>query len=93
VSISTNAQYVTRQKYFSHPSLGYNFFPTLPIKLKLGLKVAGTLQIATHLDQSNYLANQKQGEVNKYDLIVFTKRFQSYESCGMFQGFQWIHWI
>jgi hypothetical protein len=27
--------------------------------------------IATHPDQSNYLANQKQGAVNKYDLTVF----------------------
>jgi hypothetical protein len=65
----------------------------LPIKLKSGLKVAGTLQIATHLDQSNYLPNQKQGEVNKYDMTVYTTQFQSSESCGTFQGFQWIHWI
>jgi hypothetical protein len=50
VTISTNAQYVTRPKCFSHPTLGCNFFPTLPIKLKLGLKVAGTLHIASHLD-------------------------------------------
>jgi hypothetical protein len=91
VSISTNAQYVTRQKYFSHPSLGYNFFPTLPIKLKLGLEVGDRQLIANHLDQSNYLANQKQGEVNKYDLIVFIRLFQSSESCGIYQAFQWIH--
>ncbi len=28
------------------------------------------LVIATHLDQSNYLANQKEGPVNEYDLNV-----------------------
>jgi hypothetical protein len=47
------------------------FFPTPPIKLKLGLQVHGRLLIATHLDQSNYLTNQKQGGVNKYDLTMF----------------------
>jgi len=41
-----------------------NFFPTPPIKLKLGLQVGGRLLITTHLDQSNYLANQKLGAVN-----------------------------
>jgi len=90
VSISTNAQCVTQQNYFSHATLGYNFFPTLPIKLKLGLEVGNNQLIATHLDQSNYLANQKQGEVN---LTVCTTRFQSSESCGIFQGFQWLRWI
>jgi hypothetical protein len=34
------------------------------------------LLLATHLDQSNYLANQKQGAVNKYDLIVFITLFR-----------------
>ncbi len=33
-----------------------NRFPTPPIKLKLGLQVGGRLLIATHLDQSNYIA-------------------------------------
>ncbi len=37
-----------------------NFFPTPPIKLKLGLQIGGRLLIATHLDQSNFLANQQQ---------------------------------
>ncbi len=46
------------------------FFPTPPIKLKLGLQVHERLLIATHLDESNYLTNQKQGAVNKYDLSV-----------------------
>jgi hypothetical protein len=53
-----------------------NFFPTPPIKLKLWLEVGGRLVIATHLDQSNYLANQKQGALKKYDLIVFIRVLQ-----------------
>jgi hypothetical protein len=51
---------VTLQKHFSHPSLVIYFFPTPPIKLKLGLQIGGRLLIATHLDQSNFLANQQQ---------------------------------
>jgi hypothetical protein len=51
--ISSSAQYVILQKYFSHPGLHTYFFPTPPIKLKLGLT-------ARHPDQSNYLANQWQ---------------------------------
>jgi hypothetical protein len=55
------AQYVTLQKYFSHPSLViYFFFPTSPIKLELGLQIVGRLLIATHPYPSNYLANQQQ---------------------------------
>jgi hypothetical protein len=49
---------VTLQKSFSHPSLVIYLFPTPPIKLKL--KIGGRLLIATHLDQSYYLANQQQ---------------------------------
>jgi hypothetical protein len=45
------------------------FFRTPPIKLKLGLQVGSRLLRATHLDQSNYLTNQKQGAVN-YDWTV-----------------------
>jgi hypothetical protein len=59
-SISSSAQYVTLQKYFSHPSFGYLLFPSPPIKLKLGLQMGGRLLIAAHLNQSNYLANQQQ---------------------------------
>ncbi len=54
-----------------------NFFPTPPIKVKLGVLVDGRLLIATHLDQSNYLANQKQRTVNKYDLTLFITLFQA----------------
>ncbi len=45
---------------FSHPSLVIYFFPTSPIKLKLGLQIRGRLLIPTHVDQSNYLTNQQQ---------------------------------
>jgi hypothetical protein len=27
--------------------------------------------MATHLDQSNYLANRKQGAIDKYNLTIF----------------------
>jgi len=50
-----------------------NFFPTPPIKLKMGLQGGGRLSIATHLDQSNYLANQKHGIVNTYELTMLIK--------------------
>ncbi len=63
-----------------------NFLPTPSIKLKLGLQVGGRLLIATHLDQSNYPANQKQGAVHKYYLTVFIRLFQGSEGCGFFQG-------
>jgi hypothetical protein len=56
---SSSSQYVTRQKYFSHPSLVIYCLPTPHIKLKLQLQIGGRLLIATHLDQSNYLANQQ----------------------------------
>jgi hypothetical protein len=46
-SIFSGAQYVTLQKYFSHPSLVIYFFPTSPIRLKLGLQTGGRLLIAT----------------------------------------------
>jgi hypothetical protein len=50
--MSSNAQYVTLQKYFSYPSLVIYLFPTPPIELKLGLQIGGRLVIAKHLDQS-----------------------------------------
>jgi len=63
-AFSGSAQYVTLKVYFSHPTLSY-FFPNTPIKLKLGLHINWRLLIATHLDQSIYQANQKQGVINK----------------------------
>jgi len=60
-SISSSVQCITLQKYFSHPSFSYlPLFPSPPIKLKPGLQIGGRLVIATHLDQSNHLANQEQ---------------------------------
>ncbi len=83
------------QKYFSNPST--NFFPNPSIKLKLGLQVRWRLLIATHLDQSNYLANEG---ANKYDLTLFIKLLQcssrALKAVHLFRVpayFQWIHWI
>jgi hypothetical protein len=47
--------------------LGTYFFPTPPIKLKLGLQMGGRLLVVTHW------INQKQGEISKYDLNVVLK--------------------
>jgi hypothetical protein len=46
-------------KIFSHQKLVIYFFPTTPIKLKLGLQIGGKLLIATHLDQTKCVANQQ----------------------------------
>jgi hypothetical protein len=56
--ISTSAQY-DPAKIFLASKFSYYSFPTPPIKLKLGLQTGGRLLITTHLDQSNYLANQQ----------------------------------
>jgi hypothetical protein len=47
-----------------------SFFPTPPIKLELELQIGGRrrLLIANHLDQSNYLPNQKQ-QTNKQGAV------------------------
>jgi hypothetical protein len=58
-SISSSAQYVTLQKYFSYPSLVIYCLATPPIKLKLGEQVGGDLLIASNLDQSLWSTNQK----------------------------------
>jgi hypothetical protein len=58
-NISSYAQYVTVQEYFSHPSSVFYFLPTPPIKLRL--QMSGRLLIANHPDQSLWLANQEQG--------------------------------
>jgi hypothetical protein len=56
------------------------FFPTAPIKLKSGLQIGARLLLAIHLDQSNYLANQKQEAVSKYDLTVIVRPFKGSSS-------------
>jgi hypothetical protein len=57
--ISSGAQFVTLEVYLWHPSFGCSqIFPKIPIKLTL--KMGGSVLIATHLDQSNSLANQQQ---------------------------------
>jgi hypothetical protein len=71
-----------------------NFFPAPSIHLKLGLWVGGRLLIATYVEQSNYLANQKHGAVNKYELTVFIRLFKGFSRVH-FQGssivFHWSH--
>ncbi len=67
-SISSSAQYVPLQKYFSHPSLVIYLFPTPSIKLKLGLQKGWRLLIAKHMDQSLWFANQK---LRSYLLLFF----------------------
>jgi hypothetical protein len=75
-----------------------NFFSTPPIQLKL--QVGGRLLISTHLDQSNHLANEKQGVVNKYVLTLFIRLFQSssmalkaVDCLRVLVVSPWIHWI
>jgi hypothetical protein len=48
-SIFSGAQYVTLQKYFSHPSLVIYFFAG---RTELGQQIGGELLKANHLDQS-----------------------------------------
>jgi hypothetical protein len=53
-----------------------NVFPTPQIKLKRGLQVGGWSLLATHLDQSNYVTNQRQGVLNKSNLNLFIRPLQ-----------------
>ncbi len=71
---------MTLQNYFSHPRFSYLFCPTSHIKLELRLQIAQKLLILIHMDPSNYLANQKQGAINKYDLTVFIRLFHGHSS-------------
>jgi len=75
-----------------------NFFSTPPIQLKL--QVGGRLLIATHLDQSNHLANKKQGVVNKCISTLFIRLFQGSSMALKAVDYlrvpavsSWIHWI
>jgi hypothetical protein len=82
---------VTLQKYFSHPSCLTNIFPTQPIKLKQGLQICGRVLIATDLDHWNYLANQTQGVVSKYELSVFITPLQGSSGLRKEVHFFWSH--
>jgi hypothetical protein len=75
-SISNGAQYVTPQKYFSHPSFSYLLFPNLTHKTKTGTANRWEITNSNPLDQSNSLAHQKQGAVSKNNLTVFIRLFQ-----------------
>jgi len=72
-----------------------NFFPTPPIKLKLGLQVSGRLLIATHLDESDYLANQKQWFDCVYETDPGLWKLRALEAEVIFKVplvLQLIHW-
>jgi hypothetical protein len=58
-SITSSAHYVTA-KIFLASKFSYLLFPNPPLKLKLALQKGWKLLIGTHLDQSNYLANQQE---------------------------------
>jgi hypothetical protein len=79
--ITTSATSQNWKKNTLHGSFSYLLFQSPPIKLKLGLHWSGRLLIATHLDQSNYLANQKRKYSQfKHDLTLFIRLFQASES-------------
>ncbi len=75
----SGVQYVTMQKYFSHPSSIIYFFLTPPIKIKLGLQIGRRLLIDTRLDQSNTLANRQQ-------VLGFAAPFTSLSKLCKMQG-------
>jgi hypothetical protein len=110
-TISIKAQFVALQNilFTSTFQLLPYFFSNPTHKTETGFgKWAGRLLIATHLDQSNHLPNQRQGIVNKYiNLTVFVRLFQgalwklcafssgsqqSFSSSG-FTGFDWWTWL
>jgi hypothetical protein len=53
--------------------------------LKLGLQIGRRLLTETHLDQSNYLANEKQRAASKYNLTGFIRLFQGSSRCEFFR--------
>jgi hypothetical protein len=48
------------QEHFSQSKISYLLFPNLTHKTEIGTRKGGRLLIATHLHQSNHLANQQQ---------------------------------
>jgi hypothetical protein len=81
ITTSATPQNWKKKKKHLHASSSYLLFQNPPIKLKCGLHRRGRLLIATHLDQSNYLANQKRKYSQlKHDLTLFIKLFQASES-------------
>jgi hypothetical protein len=70
--------YITNQL---HGSFSHLLFQNPPIQLKCGLHRRGRLLIPTHLDQSNYLANQKRKYSQlKHGLTPFIRLLQASES-------------
>jgi hypothetical protein len=90
---------VTLQKYFSNPSFTF-FFSNLTHKTETGTANRWETPNSKHLDQSIFLANQKQGAVNKCNLIVFIRLFQgssgalkALHSSGSQQSSSESHWM
>jgi len=71
--MSNGAQYVTLQKYFSHLTL--IFFPTPPIKLKLGLHIEFETN-CNPVGPIKFSSRSKQGSITKYDLSIRNILFQ-----------------
>jgi hypothetical protein len=79
--ITTSATSQNWKKKHLHGSFSYLLFQNPPIKLKCGLHRRGRLLIATHIDQSNYLANQKRKYSQlKHDLTLLIRLFEASES-------------
>jgi hypothetical protein len=81
-------------KKISHSQVLITFLSISPIKLKLGLQIiVQRLLIATHLEQSNYLPNQKQRQFNIYNWYETDSSRRS-ESCAFFRliGF-WLFYL
>jgi hypothetical protein len=51
---------IALQEHFSQSKISYLLFPNLTHKTEIGTRKGGRLLIATHLHQSNHLANQQQ---------------------------------
>jgi hypothetical protein len=68
----SGAQYVTLQKYFSHPSLVIYFFPITPIQIKLALKrkEVGDHEQQTTSTEHNDWPNKNRDQ--QFDYIQYT---------------------
>jgi hypothetical protein len=75
--------YITKleKKKHLHGSFSYLLFQNPPIQLKCGLHRRWRRLKATHLDQSNYRANEKRKYSQlEHDLTLFIRLFQASES-------------
>ncbi len=66
---SSGAQYVTLKLFLTSKFSYLNFFPTPPIKLKLGSEIDERSLLVDYMDQSLWLTNEKQGPPVKSYLV------------------------